>query len=198
MLLTSIFINIKKKCVLKAFRKGFILQLPERIKKIRITLGFSQLVFSKALGISRGHVSNLETGTVIPSDQLIKLICMKFGIEENWLRNGSGNIKVKLKSNITLEEDLDLLIEESDEIKYNTLFNALSLLYKTSENFIEFFDSQELIFFASDDFMLEPEHKRNEQIIRKSSDVEQSLERLKKRINRIKELKNYNENGEIV
>ncbi len=67
------------------------MQLSDRIKKIRKGVEFSQLTFSSVLGVSRSHISNIETGAVKPSEQLIKLICAKFEINENWLRTGEGN-----------------------------------------------------------------------------------------------------------
>ncbi len=66
------------------------MQLSDRIKKIRKDIKFSQLAFSSVLGVSRSHVSNIETGAVKPSEQLIKLICAKFEINETWLRTGEG------------------------------------------------------------------------------------------------------------
>jgi transcriptional regulator with XRE-family HTH domain len=66
------------------------MQLPDRIKSIRKENKLSQLKFSEVLGISRGHVSKIETGSATPSNQLIKLISMKFDVNEDWLKSGRG------------------------------------------------------------------------------------------------------------
>lgn len=63
-------------------------QMGNRIKSVREFADLTQLGFAKRLGINRGHVSNIETGKAIPSDQLIKLICSLFKINEDWLRHG--------------------------------------------------------------------------------------------------------------
>jgi transcriptional regulator with XRE-family HTH domain len=175
-----------------------ILQLNDRIKKIRKALGFSQMVFSKALGISRGHVSSVETGAAEPSEQLINLICATWGVNKEWLANDHGELKIKYKSNITIEEDLDMLLEDADELKYNFLINNLNLLLKTMENFIEFFDNQEIYIAAVDDFILEPGNQRNERVIKKVTEVEKSVEGLKERIKKMKGLKIINGKDKIV
>ena len=37
----------------------------------------------------------LESGRNAPSEQTIKLICFEFGINENWLRTGEGEMKAE-------------------------------------------------------------------------------------------------------
>ncbi|MGO9018738.1 MAG: helix-turn-helix domain-containing protein [Syntrophobacteraceae bacterium] len=66
--------------------------ISERIKMVRETLNLSQAEFAKKLRITRGHVSNLETGRSEPSDQLTFLICEVFMIDEGWLFEGEGNM----------------------------------------------------------------------------------------------------------
>lgn len=70
-----------------------------RIKEIRKMENLTQLDFANKLGISRGHVSNLEIGKDKPSDSLIKLICLNWGINEYWLLFGEGSIKDELQVN---------------------------------------------------------------------------------------------------
>lgn len=49
--------------------------------------------FGKQIGITKSSVSMLESGRNAPSEQTIKLICFEFGINENWLRTGEGEMK---------------------------------------------------------------------------------------------------------
>ena len=37
------------------------------------------------IGISRGHLSHIETGKNIPSAEIIKAICIKFNVTADWL-----------------------------------------------------------------------------------------------------------------
>jgi transcriptional regulator with XRE-family HTH domain len=174
------------------------MELSDRIKQIRKRLALSQLVFSQALGISRSHISNIETGTAAPSEQLINLICITWGINKNWLVNGRGELMIKYKSCLSEEEDYDSLLEDMIEFKYNNLFNNLKLLSDTINTLIEHCKGQALYITAIDDFILNPEHQRNDQIIKEVEKVEENIEGLKKELKKIKELKSYNGMGKIV
>ncbi len=72
-----------------------MIQLTDRIKKIRKLTNLSQLLFAERIGVSRSHISKIETGSVVPSNQLIKSICREFGVREKWLREGKGRIEEK-------------------------------------------------------------------------------------------------------
>ena len=56
-----------------------------RIKTARQNLHMKQDQFSSEVGISRTHLSGIENGKDNPSIPLIKLICYKFNINEDWL-----------------------------------------------------------------------------------------------------------------
>lgn len=62
----------------------------ERLKATRKEFGFNQQQFAKELGISQTHVSAIESGRENPSKSLLKLICTKFSIREEWLVDGIG------------------------------------------------------------------------------------------------------------
>ena len=63
----------------------------ERIKIIREKLGLSMEKFGKKIGLTRSAISKIESGSK-PSDQTILSICREFNINEEWLRNGNGNM----------------------------------------------------------------------------------------------------------
>lgn len=154
------------------------MQLHERIRKIRVHLDVSQLNFSKALGISAAHVSRIETGTAAPSEQLLKLICATWGVEENWLRDGKGRFKVKFKSNITAKEGEDMLMEEADKIRYDALVNNLRLLSDFMKNYAKFFDSFALSYEANFDTLMDPGYHRNFQVAQEVNRLENEIEGL--------------------
>lgn len=70
----------------------------ERIKQIREENGLTQKEFADRLNSSRSHISGVENNSVPISDRLIKLICMEFGINEEWLRSGKGEKSVYVKA----------------------------------------------------------------------------------------------------
>lgn len=63
----------------------------ERIKEIRTNAKKSQKDFASELGVSQSHISNIEKGTDKPSLTLIKFICTKFEVCEEWLTNNEGS-----------------------------------------------------------------------------------------------------------
>ena len=66
--------------------------LKDRIKKLRRELDLTQQEFADKIGISRGNIGAYEVGKNAPSDAVISLICTKFNVNENWLRNGNGEM----------------------------------------------------------------------------------------------------------
>jgi len=94
--------------------------LSERIKGIRISAKLSQDIFAKSLGVSRGHISNLETGVATPSNQLIYLICIRYGIKEGWLRYGKSPMYDKIYTPEMIRELKSQIIElECDSLIQN-------------------------------------------------------------------------------
>lgn len=64
----------------------------ERIKKLRKTLDLTQQEFAEKLGIKRNTIAQYEIGRNIPIDAVIKSICREFGVSEEWLRDGIGEM----------------------------------------------------------------------------------------------------------
>lgn len=75
-----------------------------RIKEVRKSAGLTQQEFADRLGISRSNIGNYESGSRVPIDAAVKLICDKFHINEAWLRSGVG----EMKTDMTLEQELSL------------------------------------------------------------------------------------------
>ena len=66
--------------------------MKERVKELRKHLGLSGAKFGEKLGIKRNTVSQIENGVNGLSEQNIKSICREFNVNENWLRNGEGEM----------------------------------------------------------------------------------------------------------
>lgn len=64
----------------------------ERIKELRKTLDLTQQEFADRLNIKRNTVATYETGKSNPSDAAVSLICREFGVSEEWLRTGNGEM----------------------------------------------------------------------------------------------------------
>lgn len=62
----------------------------ERIKAIRKASGLNQSEFAERIGASRDKIASYETGRVVPSDTVIKLISKEFSVSFAWLKTGEG------------------------------------------------------------------------------------------------------------
>lgn len=67
----------------------------ERIKQLRKELNLSGTEFGESIGLKRAAISKIETGTTGVTEQVIKSICREFNVNEEWLRNGTGEIFIQ-------------------------------------------------------------------------------------------------------
>lgn len=66
--------------------------LKDKIKKVRKELDLTQQKFADKLGVKRNTIAMYEMGKTVPSEQTIKSICREFNVNEEWLRNGNGEM----------------------------------------------------------------------------------------------------------
>ena len=64
----------------------------DRIRALRKVLGLNQKEFAQRLGMKSTTLSMIEVGDNALTDKNIKLICMTFNVNENWLRTGKGEM----------------------------------------------------------------------------------------------------------
>jgi SOS-response transcriptional repressor LexA len=67
----------------------------DRIKKLRQEHNLSQAQLGASIETSNGHISNVERGASVLSDRAIHLLCLVYGIDEEWLRTGEGRMENK-------------------------------------------------------------------------------------------------------
>ena len=63
-----------------------------RVKEIRIAHNLNQVDFGQRIGLSKFAISNYENGKQSITDRSIADICREFNINEEWLRNGTGDM----------------------------------------------------------------------------------------------------------
>lgn len=66
--------------------------MKERLRLLRKQLGLNQTDFASKLGLKLAAYSSYETGAVPIRENVIKTICYVYKINENWLRNGEGEM----------------------------------------------------------------------------------------------------------
>lgn len=64
----------------------------ERIKKVRKDKDLTQQLFAEKIGSTQNVLANYETGRRNPSSSVINNICKTFSVNEEWLRNGTGEM----------------------------------------------------------------------------------------------------------
>lgn len=70
--------------------------MKNRIRKIRKNAELTQKEFAQKLGIAQNTVAGYETGIRIPRGSVIKMICQKFNVNEDWLCSGIGEPYIDL------------------------------------------------------------------------------------------------------
>ena len=95
--------------------------LGERVKQVRIENKYNQAEFADELGISRSHLSGIEKNNVNPSPVLIKFLCLKFSINEDWILTGDKS-KQSVSWNIATDEGCRVKSEHMS-LHYENMLN---------------------------------------------------------------------------
>lgn len=93
----------------------------ERIRKLRKTLNLTQQEFADNLNIKRGAIANYEIGRNEPIDAVISLICREYNVNEEWLRNGEGEMFIQLPEEDETAIYVSDLLEDIDNPFYNLI-----------------------------------------------------------------------------
>ena len=104
--------------------------MKNRIKQIRNSNPNwkNQDLFASFLGIPKANLSSYETGRRTPTDAVIQLICEKCSVNEEWLRNGTGELFQPENKNDEISKLFGNVLKSSDnDFKYR-LINALAKL----------------------------------------------------------------------
>ena len=67
-------------------------RINQRIVQIRKALGYSQEKFAEGLRLSRSFQGGIEANHRKVNERLVKMICLNYGVDENWLKTGEGGM----------------------------------------------------------------------------------------------------------
>ena len=88
----------------------------------------TQQQFAERLGISRNTVATYETSSRVPIDAVIVSICREFGVREEWLRTGQGDIYKESTPDLELSKWFgQILMEEESSFKRRFLLALTTL-----------------------------------------------------------------------
>lgn len=102
----------------------------ERIKELRLVLNMTQESFAQRLGVKRNTIGNYETGNRIPSNQIIFSICREFNVNEDWLRDGNGEMFIELSKDQELARLVGSILPTAPDYIKNTFINLGHLAKK--------------------------------------------------------------------
>lgn len=93
--------------------------MKDRIREVREYFGLSMEKFGSRIGIGKASISLLESGKNNPSVQTITLICREFGVNEQWLRTGEGEMFEQTRASVLdrLSTEYDLSREQRSVIE---------------------------------------------------------------------------------
>ncbi len=111
--------------------------MKERIKYIRKEIGLTQAEFGEKIGVKGNTVTNYETGLRNPTDAVIRSICREFDVNEEWLRNGTGEVFVQKSKDEQIAEMLADIQKEGDASFKHRLISALTRLNESDWDTLE-------------------------------------------------------------
>lgn len=122
--------------------------LKDSIKKLRKEIDLTQQEFADRIGIKRNSYANYETGRNTPIDAIILSICREFNVNEEWLRDGTGEMFAELDVEDQLmawagkvigghdskfKKDYLTILSELGEHEWETLEKMQNILHKSQE-----------------------------------------------------------------
>lgn len=118
----------------------------ERLKIIRKNLNMTLEEFGKKLGVKNNTISSIETGKNALTDQMIKSVCAIYKVNEDWLRNGTGEMFINddsLLDSVKQEYDFDDI--EIDFIKSYSMLNKSeqAVFRKFLKNYVKKFEQNQ-------------------------------------------------------
>lgn len=94
------------------------METKDRIKKIRRELDLTQSEFAAQIGATQNTLTGYETGRRNPSASVINNICKTFNVNEEWLRNGDGEMFIQRTEEQEIADIVYELLDPKDDAFY--------------------------------------------------------------------------------
>lgn len=103
----------------------------ERLKALRKNLGLTQEEFAKHIGIKRNTLANYEIGRNDPIDAVLFSICREFNVNEEWLRNGTGEMFSESRNSVFEELTRQYNLDTTQQALVETILQMNDLQRQT-------------------------------------------------------------------
>ena len=109
----------------------------DRIKKIRREFDLTQEAFASRIGSVQNTITGYESGRRNPSAPVISLICREFGVNEEWLRDGIGDMRVPDPDNELEALAKKYKLTAADQMLIEKYVSLLLLLCRNPQGIIQ-------------------------------------------------------------
>lgn len=89
--------------------------MKDRIKKLRVKLGKTQMQFADDLNLSRSAIQKWESGETVPDSSSLSAIAAKYNVNEMWLRKGVGSDDDMLLTMVNEAEWVDRIMRGKND-----------------------------------------------------------------------------------
>ena len=86
-----------------------------RVKEIRDSLNLTMEKFGSALGVGKTAISKIEKGERSLTEQMAKAICREYSVNEEWLKNGTGEMFATRPIGDDLKARIDYFLPDESE-----------------------------------------------------------------------------------
>ena len=100
----------------------------ERMRLLRNELAMTMEAFGQRIGIGKASISRIEAGSVSLTDRNVATICKEFHVNEQWLREGKGEMFVQLSRDEQIAEFIGSVQFEAEDSFKKRLISVLSSL----------------------------------------------------------------------
>lgn len=126
--------------------------MKERLKKLRRTLDLTQQAFADSIGLKQNTIAQYEMGRTVPSDAILFSICREFNVNEEWLRDGSGEMFLPESTSELDDLVLKYGLSDADQV---LIEKYLSLKPKSRDTIIRFITDVASALGESEDYYSE-------------------------------------------
>lgn len=102
--------------------------MKDRLKELRKALHLTQQKLADKLGVKQNTIAQYEMGRNEPSDAVIVSICREFGVSEDWLRNGNGDMFIPMTRDEEIASFIGSVQADVDDTFKKRFISALAKL----------------------------------------------------------------------
>ena len=102
--------------------------MKNRIKELRSALGLTQEKFGSKINVKQATVAAYECGARTPIDAVVGSICKQYRVNEEWLRNGNGEMFCGISRSDEIAEFIGRILGDDEAEFQRNFVSALAKL----------------------------------------------------------------------